>query len=168
MSADHYISRDPCGIYHTKGKSDPSDIFQGGRVFTYHSNVYVRIKNQVALNATETFNSKLTFYREAQIQGMVIKGYHNYNAIFNASESLEELLEKQKNIKFNGAGASHKNGSAERTIKTVVTMAITTLMHNVLIFPEDTFTTDIWPMAMDYAVWVYNRIPDMQSGLSAI
>ena len=29
-------------------------------------------------------------------------------------------------------------------------------------------STDIWPMVMYYAVWVYNRTPDMQSGLSAI
>ena len=29
-------------------------------------------------------------------------------------------------------------------------------------------STDLWPMAMDYAVWVYNRTPGMQSGLSAI
>ena len=32
----------------------------------------------------------------------------------------------------------------------------------------DTFSTDLWPMAMYYSVWVYNRTPDMQSGLSAI
>ena len=66
------------------------------------------------------------------------------------------------------AGASHQNGSAERSIKTVVTMARTMLMHAALICPEDTLSTDIWPMAMYYAVWVYNRTPDMQSGLSAI
>ena len=34
--------------------------------------------------------------------------------------------------------------------------------------PEDNFPTDLWPMEMDYAVWVYNQIPDMQSVLSAI
>ena len=42
------------------------------------------------------------------------------------------------------------------------------LMHAALRFTEDIFSTDICPMSMDYAVWVYNRIPDMQSGLSAI
>ena len=61
-----------------------------------------------------------------------------------------------------------KNGAAERAIKTVVTMARTMLMHAALRRPEDTFSTDICPMAMYYAVWVYNWTPDMQSGLSAI
>ena len=51
---------------------------------------------------------------------------------------------------------------------TVVTMARTMLMHAALRCPDDTFSTDLWPMAMYYAVWVYNQIPYMQSGLSAI
>ena len=41
-------------------------------------------------------------------------------------------------------------------------------MHAVLRCPEDTFSTDLWPMVMDYAVWVYNWNPDIQSVLSAI
>ena len=47
-------------------------------------------------------------------------------------------------------------------------MTRTMLMHVAFRFPEDKLSTDLWPMAMDYAVWVYNRTPDMQSGLSAI
>ena len=41
-------------------------------------------------------------------------------------------------------------------------------MHDALSCPEDTLSTDILPMSMDYSVWVYNQICDMQSGLSAI
>ena len=98
----------------------------------------------------------------------MIKGHNTYNGIFNASEFMEQLLKKQKKIRFSGAGASNKNGAADRAIKTVVTIARTMLIHTVLRFPEDTLYTDLWPMSMDYYVWVYNRIPDMQSGLSAI
>ena len=47
-------------------------------------------------------------------------------------------------------------------------MSRTMFMHAALRCPEDTLYTDLWPMAMDYDVWVYNRTPDMQSGLSAI
>ena len=77
-------------------------------------------------------------------------------------------MKKQQNISFSGAGASRINGAAERAIKTVVTISRTTLMHTTLRCPEDTFSTDIWPMATEYAVWVYNQTPDMQSGFSAI
>ena len=81
---------------------------------------------------------------------------------------MEELLKKQKKIRFIGAGASHQNGAAERAIKTVVTMARTTLMHAAIRCTDDKFSTDLWTTEMDYAVWVYNSNPDMQSGLSAI
>ena len=47
-------------------------------------------------------------------------------------------------------------------------MARTMLMHAALRCPEYTLSTDIWPKSMDYSVWVYDRTPDMQSGLSAI
>ena len=99
---------------------------------------------------------------------MVIKGYHTDNGIFNSSEFLEELLNNQQKIRFSGAGASHQNGAAERAIKTVVAIASTMLMHATLRCPEDTFYTDLWPMEMDYAVWVYNHTPDIKSVLSAI
>ena len=54
VSTDHYISRDPGRPYHTKGKSDQSDMFSGGCVFIDHVSGYVSIKHQVAINFTET------------------------------------------------------------------------------------------------------------------
>ena len=85
VSADNYILRDPGRLYHTKGKSDKSDMFSGGCVFINHASGYVSIDHQVAINATETFKAKLTFEREAQSYGVVIKGYHTDNGIFNTS-----------------------------------------------------------------------------------
>ena len=52
VSADHYISRAPGRLYHTKGKSDPSGMYSGGCVFIDHASGYVSIKHQVAINAT--------------------------------------------------------------------------------------------------------------------
>ena len=168
LSIDHYISRAPGRLYHTKGKSDQSDMFSGECVSIDRASGYVRIKNQVDINANETVKAKLNFERGAQSQGVVINGYHTGNGIFNASEFMKDLYKNQQKIRFSGSGASHQNGSSERSIKTVVTMERTMLIHYAFICPEDTFSTDIWPMAIYYAVWVYNRIPDMRSILSAI
>ena len=131
VPSDNYISRSPGRLYHTKGKSDPYDMFSGVCVFIYNASGYVSINHQVYINATENFKARLTFEREAQSQGVVIKGYHTDNGIFNSSEFMEELLKKQQKIRFSGAGASHQNGAAERAIKTVVTMASTMLMQGV-------------------------------------
>ena len=83
---DHCILRDPGRLYHTKGMSDPSKIFSGGCVFIDHTSGYVSINNQVDINTTKTVKEKLTFEGEAQSNGMVIKGYHTDNGIFNTSE----------------------------------------------------------------------------------
>ena len=98
----------------------------------------------------------------------MIKGYQNEYGIFNASYFMEELLKNQLKKIFSGAGASHQNGAAERVIKTVVTMEMTMLMHTTLRCLEDALYSELWPIAMDYAAWVYNLIPDMHSGLSDI
>ena len=47
-------------------------------------------------------------------------------------------------------------------------MTRTMLMHAELRCPKDIMSTGLWTMAMDYDICIYNRIPDMQSGLSAI
>ena len=71
-----------------------------------------------------------------------IKVYNtNDNGIFNTLEFMEEMFNKRQNMRFSGDGASHKNGAAERIIKTVVNMASTMLMHAALIYPKDTFST---------------------------
>ena len=54
VSADHYISRDLGRLYHTKVKSDPSNMFLGGCVFIDHASGYVSINHQVVINANKT------------------------------------------------------------------------------------------------------------------
>ena len=106
----------------------------------------------MSIRATETVKEKLIFEREAQSQGVLIKGYQIDNGIFNSSEFMEDLLKKQQKIRFSGDGASHQNGVSECAIKTVVTMERTMLMHADLRCPENTLSTDLWPRSMDYAV----------------
>ena len=54
------------------------------------------------INATETVKAKLTFEREAQNEGVGIKGYHTDNGIFNASEFMENLLKNKQRVRFGG------------------------------------------------------------------
>ena len=84
--ADHYISRDPGRLYHTKGESDQSEIFSGVCVFIDHASGYVCVKHQVDINSTETIESKLTFERGDKSQGVMINVYHTDNEIFNTSK----------------------------------------------------------------------------------
>ena len=54
VSADHYISRDPGRLYHTKGKSDPSDMYSVICVLIDHYSGYMIIKHQLDINYTKT------------------------------------------------------------------------------------------------------------------
>ena len=168
VSADHYILRAPGRLYHTKGKSDPSDMYSGGCVLIDHAGDYTSIKHQVAINETETFNEKLTFEREDKNQGAMINVYHTDNGIFNTSKFMEELLNKHQKIRFSGARASYQNGAAERATKTVVIMASATLMQAWMIYNKDTLSIDFgqqkWTMlygskfgSMIYSI-VYNTL----------
>ena len=67
VSADHYILQAPGRLYHTKGKSYPSNMYSGVCVLIDHASGYMRIKYQVAINATETEKAKLNFEREDKI-----------------------------------------------------------------------------------------------------
>ena len=94
---------------------------------------------KVAINSTETVNEKIILGWRDQSQVVVLKGYHTYNGIFNALEFMEDLLKNKQKISFSGAGTSHQNLPAERSINTVVTMTITMLMYSMLICTEHTF-----------------------------
>ena len=84
----------------------------------------------------------------------MIKGYHTDNDIFRATEFMEELLKNQQKIRFSESGTLHQNGTSEHAIKMLVTMTNTMLMHTDIICLKDTMSNNLFPMSMDYDVWV--------------
>ena len=81
---------------------------------------------------------------------------------------MEELLKKQRILRFSGAGTSHHNGETDCAINTVFTIERTMLMNAALTYPDEKLFTNICTMSMNYDVCIYNRNPDIQSVLSAI
>ena len=79
---------------------------------------------------------------------------------------MAHLSSKGKTVTFSGFGTAYQNAVAERAIETVVYMARTMMIHAAMRSPENTITSDLWPMAMEYAVWIYNHLPKSDTGLS--
>ena len=77
-------------------------------------------------------------------------------------------MKNQQNIIFSVASASHKNGTAERAIKMVITMVSTMLITTALRCPEGTLSTDICLTMINYYIRINNQIPVMNYGLSYI
>jgi len=167
VSVDHYQSAVPGRLYTSKGGTDPRHMFHGGAIFVDHASGYLDVRHQVTLGAADSVKSKLQFEREAFTSGVVMQSYHTDNGVFTSNGFMEELLSSNQRIRFSGVGAAHQAGVAERGIRTVVDMARTMMLHTALHAP-DLISAELWPMAMDHAVWLYNRIPRRGCGATPL
>eukprot|EP00957_Ditylum_brightwellii_P164029 12489065-Ditylum_brightwellii.AAC.1 len=64
-------------------------------------------------------------------------------------------------------GAHHQNAVAEELIGTIVCSARTMMIHAAIYWPE-TLNSMLWPFALEYAVDLWNHLPDMDTGLSPL
>ena len=76
------------------------------------------------------------------------------------------MAAKKPDISFSGSGTPHQNWFAERAIGIIQNMARTMMIHAAMQSPEGTITAELWPMTMDYACWLYNNIPQQDSGFT--
>ena len=165
ISSDQYICSTPGRLPHTYGKESESSKYIGGTIFIDEASGKVFLENQVSTNAAETIRSKNKFEREASRVGIKILGYRADNGIYRSKEFMAALKQKGQTIQFSGIGAHHHNGIAERAIQTISSCARAMMIHAVIHNPTE-MQTDLWPFAMKYAVWLWNRMPKQSSGLS--
>lgn len=103
--------------------------------------------------------------RSANEEGIRIKAYHSDNGIFASDTFKTECTTHGQKLTFSGVGAHHQNGVAERNIKTISHWARANMLHAAYYWHEYA-NVKLWPQAVDYAVWVFNRLPSTTSGLS--
>ena len=143
-------------------------MFHGGAIFVDHASGYVGLRHQVPLSSTDTIKAKVDFERFTYHDGVYIQQYHTDNGVFNSKDFMKELIDSQQQVRFSGVGTGHQNGVAERGTQTVVNMARTMMLHAAMKSPEGFIITELWPMAMDHATWLYNHIPKMDTGISPV
>ena len=97
----------------------------------------------------------------AQDKGFKIKLYHSDNGIFSSAEFTSDCEKLDQKINNSGVGAQHQNGVAERNIKTIASWARANLLHAAYHWPKHT-SVRLWPMAIQYAVWIFNLLPVVQ------
>jgi hypothetical protein len=151
------MSRPKAVVYYTPfGKEPPHTPFCGGLIAVDHATGYINVFHQVSLGLVDTINSKETLeweYRRAMVS---IKNFHTDNGTFKANAFIEHCNKRQQTISFSGVGAHHQNGVAERSIRTVTQMARAMLLHLAHLWPDQA-DPNLWPFALDYAVWIYNH-----------
>ena len=86
---------------------------------------------------------------------------------FTSQEFQHHLSEYRQIINFAGTGAHTHNSIAERSIRTIMSIARTMMLHAAIHWPEMADAT-LWPLAVDYAVHIFNRVPNPETGLSPL
>jgi hypothetical protein len=98
-------------------------------------------------------------------EGFKIKEYHSNNGIFSSNEFKEHCTRQHQKCLLSGIGAKHQNRVAERNIKTVVQWARANMLHVATDWPQHA-NAKYWPQAINYAAWIFNRLPNMESGIA--
>jgi hypothetical protein len=87
------------------------------------------------------------------------------NRIVAAANFQEHCKQQQRQFSFSGVGAKHQNGIAEWNIRREAQWAGTNMLHLATHWPAEAHKRH-WPQAIDYAVWVFNPLPNSTSSIS--
>ncbi|KAL7459421.1 hypothetical protein ACHAWC_011182 [Mediolabrus comicus] len=170
-----YVSMDtvPVGV--------PGRAFDGyggphaGKFFTHLTLFHdagtgiIKVYLQQNETAAATLYSKQQFedflWREA---GATVKHYHSdQGSNFTSKAFREDCDEKKQSQSFSGTGAKFENANAERAVQTLFWCARTFLLHTALRWDQyGCADTNLWPQAVLYAEWLYNRTPKMTTCMS--
>ena len=160
ISVDHYVSPLPARRRSGYGTSSP---LIGGALYVDHSSGFVFHYPQSDLTTRTTLLGKQLLEDEASTVSVTIKKYHSDNGIFSSKGFKDHCRGLGQSYSFCGVGAHHQNAVAERCIGTISRMARANLIHLMIHWPERC-NLNLWALAMDYAVWVYNRLPKESLG----
>ncbi len=95
----------------------------------------------------------------------MIKEYHADNGVFASYAFKENYASLNQKYSFSGVGAHHQSRIAEQNIKTVAQWAHANKLHFAHHWPAQA-NVRFWPQAIDYALWVFNCLPNLVNGSS--
>jgi len=91
-------------------------------------------------------------------RGVKVRHYHADNSPFGNKAYKDDCVLQNQALTFSGVGAHHQNAVAERAIRTVTGWTRTMILHQILHWP-DSSNLELWPFAMEHAVYVWNNLP---------
>ena len=162
--ADQYESSVPGRRYESFGRENNLDKFKGGTLFYDAMPTLIFINHQTSSCTGDTLASKHKFEAFADLCAVDILGYRADNYIFNTERFIKDCEDLRQSIDFCGVGAHHRN-AAERAIQQVVSWARIMVIDAAIHWPDE-IDLNLWPMALDHAVYVWNHLPKQGVGLS--
>jgi hypothetical protein len=157
ISVDHFESRLKGRTYTSFGKTT-SDQYVGGCIFVDHMSGYIHVEPQLGFSSSETVRAKQSFEKFALDNGVLVEEYMADNGVFKANAFVKHIQDHNQKLKFCGVNAHHQNAVAERSIRTVSECARSMLLHASMRW-KDGIDSSLWPMAVSYATYLYNHLP---------
>ena len=168
IAVDHFVCSTKGRLFDSYGKSVDNEMSSGGCIFVDHATGYIHAEFQKHLNSHETLEAKEKFELMCRDNGVIPQAYHSDNgSAFTSKGFTARLREFAQVTSFAGAGAHHHNGTAERAIGTITNMARTMMLHAAIHWPDVADAT-LWPMAVAHAVYLYNHMPSLDTGISPV
>ena len=158
VSVDHFEARLLGRTFDSYGKAS-SATYKGGCIFVDHCSGFLHVEHQLGFSAVETVRAKQAYEQLALHHGVVIESYLTDSGAFKANIFVEHIRSQEQRIRFCGANAHHKNGIAERAVQSVSNMARALLLHASAHW-KDGIDSTLWPMAVTYATYLYNHLPN--------
>jgi hypothetical protein len=166
VSVDHFKCSTRGRLFTSMGKTSDSEMYTGGALFIDHASNYVDVQLQTQPNTHETIKSKQAFELHCRDYGVLVQRYISDNGTaFTSADFTAELSRFNQTIRFAGVGAHHHNGHVERAIGTIMSISRTMLLHAAIHWPQ-VADPQLWPMAVKYAVFLWNHMPNEHTGLS--
>ena len=164
ISTDHYSSSAVGRLPDSYGKESAG--YTCGTLFVDHASGKIFNFSQFTKETTETLQSKHALETSARLDGITIHKYHSDNGTFASAEFRSDCTRQSQVHDFSAPHSKFQNGVAERNIGTVVRWARANLLHLARHWPRGGYVyTRLWPFAIDYAIWVFNRLPRFDCGV---
>ncbi|EJK71687.1 hypothetical protein THAOC_06848, partial [Thalassiosira oceanica] len=164
ISMDHYSSSTVGRLPHSFGRE--ANGYTCGTLFVDHASGKIFNYCQHSTTAEETVQNKHRLETAARLVGVTIKKYHADNGSFDSQAFREDCNHMSQQYDFSAPHSQFQNGVAERNIGTVMRWARANLLHLARHWPRGNYDySRLWPFAVDYAIWVFNRLPRMDCGV---
>jgi transposase InsO family protein len=152
------------------GKEGPNQAYSAFTIFHDAGSGVIKAFPQVSGGATDTLLSKAKFedwmWTEA---GVHVKKYHSDQGVFTSANFREDCIGKHQQQTFSAVGSKWQNGNAERSVQTLLWMSRSSMLHCSLRWAtNDADSPSLWPQALSYSEFLFNRTPSMSNGLTPL
>ena len=168
ISVDHFACTTTGVSLDSKRLNSNSNGYSCGCLMVDNASGLIFVEFQRQPNTHETLSAIQSFERYCLDKGVIpVEFVTDSGTAFTSKAFKDHLADCQQILHFAGTAAHHHNAIAERSIRTVMSIARTCMLHAAIHWPDMADAT-LWPLAVNYAVHIINRVPNPETGLSPL